>query len=497
MFSELLLLAAIAIANPAGDIQGEFTAQIRSRVETDRVVVRGWAVSRCGPPELTLTVDGHELARARPWMPDATVAARFPPAWGSERPAFVTEIDPLHYAAGVHRIRIEAAAAACGARAIGERTFLTPDPAPEWLAWLTILGLAGGAWGVAVLLALLPRGTHRVPLGFAVPAILVTSVAAILLGLPSIGITGGPPFAPLGNWDGQFYLGIARDGYGTAGPVTFGFFPLLPLVLRVLDALPVPIELAAALLNALLFAASIRMLRRLLPDGDGGLLAYAALPYAFFFVAVYTESLALFFSVLFVTLLRAKRGVPAFLAGAMAGLTRLPCLALVVFAARDARERRPSALAVLGPLAGAAAFAVYLWISTGDPLRYAHSQQTFGRASSFSAGRLLQVLWRACRTDDRWGWVDLCALAIVMVGACMLARARRTAEGIFSAAVVLIPLASLSVASIHRYALLAFPVFPHLAGLFRNRWAYWALIAAELWFLVVYALHFGRQNFVG
>ena len=38
---------------------------------------------------------------------------------------------------------------------------------------------------------------------------------------------------------------------------------------------------------------------------------------AFFFVAVYTESLALFFSVLFVTLLRAGKGVGAFLAGVL------------------------------------------------------------------------------------------------------------------------------------------------------------------------------------
>ena len=130
-------------------------------------------------------------------------------------------------------------------------------------------------------------------------------------------------------------------------------------------------------------------------------------------------------------------------------------------------------------------------------MKYAEAQAAYTRSSHFSGGRLLQVLARVWPTRDQWGLVDLTTLIIVVIGACALVRIGRVAEGLFCAAVVLIPLATLSLMGIHRYALLAFPLFPYLAGFFRNRWAYWLLIAAEAWFLVQYALNFGRGNFVG
>lgn len=498
MLAITILAALLAAANPADDIQGTFTAvHVRPHLETSRITVQGWAVSRCGAPELTLYVDEQEIARAKPWMTDASVLARYPASWGAELPAFRTEVDPLVYDPGPHRIHITARAGECGERSLGSQPFVTIGAVPEWLAWPILLGALGLAWGLALLLHRLPRKTQRVPLAIGVGLLLLTSLAAILLGLPSVGITDHPPFAALANWDAKFYLSIATQGYAAAGEVAYGFFPLYPLLLRALDPLPGPVELPAALVNALLFAASIRMLRRLLPDGDSGLLAYAALPYAFFFVALYTESLALFLCVSFVTLLRAKRGFLAFCAGFLAGLTRLPCLALVFFAADDIRARRRTGFAALGPFAGASAFALFLWQTTGDPLKYAHAQQSFSRSNEFSAGRILQTITRVWTTSDQWGLVDVTALVIVIVGACLLVRAGRWPEGLYSAAVVLLPLASMSVMSIHRYALLAFPVFPLLAGYFRNRFLYWALIATEVVFLVIYGLHFGRQNFVG
>jgi len=494
----LLLTATLASGTPATDIQGELVLErVRLHVPTSRIIVKGWAVSRCGAPEVALLVDERELARAKPWMTDQAISARFPAEWGGGTPRFEAEIDPLNYATGMHHVRIVARAGECGERLIGDQTFITVAAPPGWMAWAILLGALALAWGVASLLQRLPRGTHRVPLFIGVGLLLATSFAAILLGLPSIGIKDHPVFDALSKWDGQFYLLIARKGYAAAGNSTYGFFPMYPLVLRVLDPIPGPAELPAAILNAALFAASIWMLRRLLPDGDSGLLAYAALPYAFFFVAVYTESLALFLSILFVTLLRGRKGWLAFLAGVLAGLTRPQCVALSLFAIEDLRAKRKTALAAFGPIVGAASYAGYLWWATGNPMKYAEAQAAYTRSSHFSAGRLLQVLARVWPTRDQWGLVDLITLIIVVIGACALVRIGRVAEGLFCAAVVLIPLATLSLMGIHRYALLAFPLFPYLAGFFRNRWAYWLLIAAEAWFLVQYALNFGRGNFVG
>lgn len=498
MFFALLLTASLATGNPATGIQGELVLErVRQHVPTSRIFVKGWAVSPCGAPEVALLVDEHELARAKPWITDQELFARFPAEWGGATPRFQAEIDPLNYASGTHHVRIVARAGECGERLLGDRTFETVAAPPEWMAWAILLGALAVAWALASLLQRLPRGTHRVPLFLGIGLLLATSFTAMLLGLPSVGVKDHPPFDALSKWDGQFYLSIARHGYAARSEADYAFFPLYPLVLRALDPLPGPAELPAAMLNAALFAASIWMLRRLQPDGDSGLLAYAALPYAFFFVAVYTESLALFLSVLFVTLLRRQNGWAAFLAGVLAGLTRPPCVALAVFAVDDLRAKRKTALAALGPLVGAASYAGYLWWITGNPMKYAVAQGTFARSARFSGGRVLQILTRVVTTSDQWGLVDLTTLIVVMIGACALVRMRRVAEGVFCAALVLIPVGSLSTMSLHRYALLAFPLFPYLAGFFKNRWAYWLLIAVEVWFLVQYALHFGRGNYVG
>jgi hypothetical protein len=44
---------------------------------------------------------------------------------------------------------------------------------------------------------------------------------------------------------------------------------------------------------------------------------------------------------------------------------------------------------------------------------------------------------------------------------------------------------------------MAFPVFPVLAGVLRNRVVFYIVVAIEIYFLFVYARHFGQEHWVG
>lgn len=492
------LLAAVGTPPPAAT--GWFELRRAGVAASELISVRGWADSRCGPPEVTLLIDGREIARADAWS-SWQVPSSFPAAPGADRPGFATQIDPLHFTPGVHLVKMVASAPACDASAsLGEAAFVSSALPVGWIAWTTLLYVA-----VAIVLAGLalhrfaPR-YHLVPIRFVVPSVLALSIGSILLGPRLSGNATAPSafFSPLASWDGAWYLRIAREGYAAIGNPAYAFFPLYPVLLRLLTYLPVPIELAASVVNAGLFVLSMRALRKLTAGMESGWPVYACLPFSFFFVAVYTESLALFFSLTFLLMLRQQRPGLAFASGFLAGLTRVTSLGLVLLAIDELRAgRRRSVIASLGPVAGAATYMTFLWLNTGDPLKFVHAQEHFGRATSFSAGRLVQVIGRALTSNDRWEWLALGTLAFVLTGAVMLVRAGRIGEAAYSAALVCMPLASVALTSMHRYALLAFPVVPFMAGLIPNRVTLYAIVALEVVLLVVFSSHFGQQHWVG
>lgn len=169
--------------------------------------------------------------------------------------------------------------------------------------------------------------------------------------------------APAARWDAAWYLTIAHYGYrpdlGAFTASRTAFFPLYPLGLRAISDLGAPPVLAGVLLSLLALAAGLYGLHRLstleaarlrLADGRGvarlAVLCCALAPMAFFFSAVYSESLYLALSV--GVFLCARRGRWALAAGcaALAGATRstgivlaLPLALLYLYGPRE--DRRP------------------------------------------------------------------------------------------------------------------------------------------------------------
>ncbi len=195
---------------------------------------------------------------------------------------------------------------------------------------------------------------------------------------------------PFARWDSGSYFGIARHGYKFVedGRGNLAFFPLYPMLMRYLALAmgggSVRVYMAGIIISWTAFVLAMIVLHRLarldLPEGASRALVYAAVfPFAFFFGAVYPESLFLLFTVTAFYGFRTKQWWLGAAAGALATATRangifmIPSLALVAY--RETRGDRGAALragAALGAtLLGIGAYSLFVYNISGDPFEWA------------------------------------------------------------------------------------------------------------------------------
>jgi hypothetical protein len=224
--------------------------------------------------------------------------------------------------------------------------------------------------------------------------------------------------APVARWDSAWYLVIAHYGYHPAlGHLTASrtaFFPLYPLLIRALTWIGSPPVAAGVLISLAAFAAGSYGLHRLTtlelrrravlaPDAARlAVLASAFAPMAFFFSAVYTESLYLALSVGVFWAARNGRWAAAGALGGLAAATRstglvllVPALMLYLYGPREDRppERQRHARRRVLPRyrlgadalwlclipAGTALFSLGLALAGGDALAPFRAQGIWGR----------------------------------------------------------------------------------------------------------------------
>jgi hypothetical protein len=258
--------------------------------------------------------------------------------------------------------------------------------------------------------------------------------------------------APAARWDAAWYLVIAHYGYrpdlGAFTASRTAFFPLYPFCLSVIAQLDVPPILAGVLLSIAALALALYGIHRLttlelarpVPIGRSApgeaarmaVMVTAFAPMAFFFSAVYSESLYLALSVGVFLCARQGRWAWVGVLGALAAATRsaglvllLPAAMLYLYGPREdlkpdfpesegpraagpgtgtvTAERQapglPGASFVLGAAArlqpnyrlrrdflwlglvpaGLGIYMAYLWFSGGDALMPFHAQDVWGR----------------------------------------------------------------------------------------------------------------------
>jgi len=152
--------------------------------------------------------------------------------------------------------------------------------------------------------------------------------------------------SPFARWDSSWYLAVARWGYGpqTSGlPLNppgaiarMNFFPLYPALIRVSGWVVRSDLIAGVLISMVAFAVALWLLYRLVeldfsPQvAEATVLLMAFCPMAFYFSAVYTESLFLALTLGAIYCARRDRWLYAGLLGALAAVTRIEGVVLIV-----------------------------------------------------------------------------------------------------------------------------------------------------------------------
>jgi len=239
-----------------------------------------------------------------------------------------------------------------------------------------------------------------------------------------LGSLGDILAAPAARWDGAWYLVIAHYGYrpdlGAFTASRTAFFPLYPLGVRAISWLGTPPVLGGVLLSIAALALALYGVHRLTTlelgaaarragrpalSSDAARLAVmvtAFAPMAFFFSAVYTESLYLALSVALFWSARNGRWAWVGVLGALAAATRstgavllVPAVMIYLYGPREDRppDRPPAARGRLRPRyrvrpdalwlalvpAGVFAYCCFLGLAGGDALAPFHAQNVWGR----------------------------------------------------------------------------------------------------------------------
>jgi hypothetical protein len=199
---------------------------------------------------------------------------------------------------------------------------------------------------------------------------------------------------PFRQWDGFWYKLLAEQGYAAQPSAYPAFWPLYPWLMRGGERLTgLPTEVVGYLISNVAFILALIVVYRLVAlDFDRTvarrtLVALALFPTAFFFSAVYTESLFLLLAAGALLAARTQGWFLAGLLGLLAALTRSQgVLLLAPFAVLFLQQHRldwrrwfPNALWALLPAGGPALFAWILDRQGIDPLAFVEVQEQWWR----------------------------------------------------------------------------------------------------------------------
>ncbi|NMG22707.1 mannosyltransferase family protein [Brasilonema bromeliae] len=210
---------------------------------------------------------------------------------------------------------------------------------------------------------------------------------APLLPVPAGGNTTTFGWGVFFAWDSEYYRTIASSGYkfiNDGKSHTLAFFPLFPLIIRVLMNLGLPFEIAGTLVSNLAFLAALYFLYFWVKEQAGESAArwttavVAWCPLSIFAGVIYTEGLYLLLSTAALRAFDKQHYGWTVFWGAMATATRPTGMALITaFALAAWKQRRPpiAYLASFAAGAGLVFFSIYCAIQFGDPLGFIHAQQ--------------------------------------------------------------------------------------------------------------------------
>ncbi len=339
------------------------------------------------------------------------------------------------------------------------------------------------------------------------------------------GAIGNLLLAPVLRWDGLGYLSIARHGYSASTSI---FFPAYPASIAGLGWVLRSDVVAGVLISAVCFGVALWLLHRLTAlelgprAADGAVLLLAFAPVSLFFTAMYTESLFLALSVGSIYAARRERwGLAAALA-AVATVTRVTGVLLVVPIAlwqlRRYRSLRPQMVWLVLPPAALGGFLAYMqlrgygWMA---PFHNQHAHRFGGPLATLTAavraagnGLSATVAGQSPLSPSLGGALSpsfdsvVLALVLVLTIAALAATFRRLPleYGVFAGLALLVSIASQTrvqpLEGIDRYALTIFPLWMAAGAWLTERRALRPVLIIGAGLLAFYSFQFATWAFV-
>jgi Gpi18-like mannosyltransferase len=352
--------------------------------------------------------------------------------------------------------------------------------------------------------------------------ILVAELASVVIGQrPGVHVaeSTNPILAVWGRWDAVHYLDIARRGYvGT----DMAFFPLFPVLIRIVGTFVGNDLVAGLVVSNVAFFFGLLFFYKLVEHQYNRAVAHRAIfyisifPTAVFFSAVYTESLFFALTVASFYYIREHRWLAAGLLGALAALTRVEGVLLVVpyaievfspggahpwlhsFASRGRTVR--IILGVLLIPAGLGLYMAWLWILNGDPLTFSHIQSHWDRKLAFPWVSVMHSFKEISHAHSALTIsnqaIELLFTALMLALLVAGARRLRPSFSAYMALSILVPMSTSSLMSMPRFALVLFPMFVILALWGGRNWVNNMVVALSLPLLGLFTVLFADWYWV-
>jgi hypothetical protein len=299
----------------------------------------------------------------------------------------------------------------------------------------------------------------------------------LIISAASVG-SGGIRATGFAKWDGQWYLAIARLGYGPE-PVEglqtrWPFFPGFPAVIRAIREVGLPDRGTVLVLNHLIFLLALagvwRIARRYTSAGPARLAVWslALFPGAFVFSMVYPSSIWLAASVWAFILVDERHDLAAAVLVTGAALVRPNGIVLAIALVFVLRSWRRVLLVCAPSVVAVAIWCAFCYRWTGDALVFLASKEGWPEVT---VKALALAPWRYDYVFPHL------FLALASLGALLLVRRRLPFAWTVFTVLYLLPSLGLGMVGLGRYANECFPPFV-AAGELLHRARRWVRAAA-------------------
>jgi len=384
-------------------------------------------------------------------------------------------------------------------------------------ARLFLLALTLACVAKVIIAARFNQTVREVLLDFAatrLAIVVIAELAAVIIGQRAgvhVQESSHALLAVWGRWDAVHYLDVATQGYqGT----NMAFFPLYPLLIRIVGSLAGSHLIAGLLISSVCFFFGLLYLYKLLEHEYDRAVARRAIfyvsifPTAVYFTAVYSESLFFMLTVASFYYMRERRWVVAGAVGFLAALTRVEGVLLIVPFVVEwwAQDRNGGTRAVadlvsglLIPL-GLAVYMAYLWVLRADPLYFSHVQVHWNRhlappwvSIQNAFGKVLHAAGPQLVANQSLEIAFTLLMIAVLLGGW---RSLRPSYIAYMALSILVPLSTSNLMSMPRFALVLFPMFAILARWGERPWVNNLILAFSLPLLGLFTVLFADWYWV-